>query len=139
MKICPNCGASNPDNISRCEYCRSCIGNEEIDVDTSIKDIKATVYEKEKYLQKVEDKLDEVFKVLSETKEGTIIAYDLSKYHDKLQAEHIRLTGRVYQFKSPLKTKISTKELLITIISSTSAIGFFTLLLCLLLRATIWR
>lgn len=138
MKICPNCGASNPDNISRCEYCRSCIGNEEIDVDTSIKDIKATVYEKEKYLQKVEDKLDEVFKVLSETKEGTVIAYDLSKYHDKLQAEHIRLTGRMYQFKSPLKTKMSIKELLITIISTIAA-GIFALLLCILLCATIWR
>lgn len=26
MKICHNCGASNPDNRSKCEYCKSYIG-----------------------------------------------------------------------------------------------------------------
>lgn len=114
MKICPNCGASNPDNRSKCEYCKSYIGEEEIDIDTSIDDIKNAVSDKEKRAKEIEKKLNEVFVALIKAEENSVLSNELQKYRDKLQSEYLSLTGHLYFYELPDTT--STKEKVTTII-----------------------
>lgn len=129
MKICPNCGASNPDNRSRCEYCKSYIGNEEISVDTTIDDIKNAVSEKEERAKEIAEKLNEVFKTLAMTDEESVLSNELQKYRDKLQAEYRKLTGHLYFYELPSYSP-SVKEKVITIILSlTFLVGIFVLMI----------
>jgi len=77
MKICPNCGASNPDNRIRCEYCKSYIGEEEIGVDTTIDDIKNAISDKEERAKEIANKLDEVFKAIAMADEDSVLLNEL--------------------------------------------------------------